>query len=97
MAITWGRERPTGRGNSTALSSEAESLPPGVIRDTSLAIWPSCRDSGRIDWRALIQLTLPRMVLISPLCATYGGVGQPFQLGNVFGGEKRWWTRQSAL
>ena len=48
------------------------------------------------DSRARIQLTLPRSVLISPLCAImrYGCASS--QLGNVFV-EKREWTSASAL
>ena len=70
IAITCGSERPDWYRNSTALSSEAESLPPG--HDHRKELRRSCRRySGlsNIDWRACIQLTLPRTVLISPLCA----------------------------
>ena len=70
MAITWGRERPDWKRNSTALSSEPESLPSGVMTGKSLLIWPSYSGLASTDCRAVIQLTLPRMVLISPLWAT---------------------------
>jgi len=62
-------ERPDCTRNSTALSSEAESLPPGMITGKSLSISLPYSGLSRIDWRAYIQLTLPRIVLISPLCA----------------------------
>ena len=56
---------------------------------------PNSSDAS-CDSRARIQLTLPRSVLISPLCAIsrYGCASS--QLGNVFV-EKREWTSASAL
>ncbi len=69
MAMTCGSERPDWYRNSTALSSEAESLPPGTITGNSLSISLPCSGLSSTDCRAFIQLTLPRMVLISPLCA----------------------------
>ena len=70
IAITWGRERPDWKRNSTALSSEAESLPSGMMTGKSLSMCSPCNGLRSTDWRAFIQLTFPRMVLISPLCAT---------------------------
>ena len=63
-----GSERPVSCSSSTTSSNEAESLPPGVTIGSSGWIGPSTSDSS-CDWRARIQLRLPWIVLISPLCA----------------------------
>ena len=68
IAITCGKLRPASVSISTALSSDAVSLPPGRITGK---IFVRCRrrtasDASTIS-RAFIQLTLPRTVLISPL------------------------------
>src|ERR1017187_3189462 len=83
MAITCASERPDWYRNSTALSSEAESLPPGIITGYSFSICSPYSGLSSSDWRAFIQLTLPRMVLISPLWQTYRYGCASFQLGNV--------------
>ena len=56
--------------NSSALSKQAVSdWPSYEIGHSLLMLSPN---SGELTdaWRAAIQLTLPRSVLISPLCAT---------------------------
>ncbi len=63
-----GRLRPERVSSSTTSSNDAESLAPGVTIGRIGARSPSTSDSS-CDWRARIQLRLPWMVLISPLCA----------------------------
>ena len=57
---------------------------------TFLRSAPKRRDSN-IRCRACIQFTLPRSVLISPLCEMYRYGCERDQLGKVFV-EKREWT-----
>ena len=53
--------------SSTALSNAAESLAPGWIMGNNFSISSPNTADFSTDWRAYIQLTLPRNVLISPL------------------------------
>ncbi len=69
MAMTCGSERPDWCRNSTALSSEEESDPSGTITGNRSLILSPKAGLSKTDWRAPIQFTLPRMVLISPLWA----------------------------
>ena len=69
IAIACGRLRPDMTRSSRALSNAAESLPPGWMMGKSFLISsPNSGDCSTL-WRAFIQFTLPRRVLISPLCA----------------------------
>ncbi len=67
MDITCGRLRPASVSSSTALSIIAESLPPGVMMGKSFLMSLPKSGEASTDWRACIQLILPRSVLISPL------------------------------
>ena len=69
MAMAWGSERPDMTSSSSALSKAAESLPLGWMMGNSFLMSSPNSGEARMDWRACIQLTLPRTVLISPLCA----------------------------
>src|SRR6266702_2218389 len=84
MAITCASDRPDWNRNSTALSSVDESLPFGVMTGYTLLMFSPKTGLSSSDCRAFIQLTLPRMVLISPLWAMYRYGCASFQLGNVF-------------
>ena len=74
----------------------AESDPPGRTTGSTFGRSSPNSSEASCDSRARIQLTLPRSVLISPLCAImrYGCASS--QLGNVFV-EKRECTSASAL
>ncbi len=91
-----GSERPASTSSSSTLSSVAVSEPPGRITGSTFCRSSPKSSDASCDSRARIQLTLPRSVLISPLCATirYGCASS--QLGNVFV-EKREWTSASAV
>ena len=65
--IAWGNERPERVRNSRQLSKLAESEPAGSINGKSLGRSAPHRAEEKVDSRAVIQLTLPRSVLISPL------------------------------
>ena len=67
MDITCGRLRPASVSNSTALSSIAESLPPGMMMGSSFLMSSPNSGDASTDCRAYIQFTFPRSVLISPL------------------------------
>ena len=67
IAKTCGNERPPSESNSTALSSAAESLPPGWMMGKMRSISSPNAGDLSTDWRACIQFMLPRTVLISPL------------------------------
>ncbi len=62
-------ERPVSSSNSSALSKMAESLAPGVQMGKIFCRSAPYFSLASMLWRACIQLTLPRSVLISPLCA----------------------------
>ena len=68
--ITCGRLLPARASSSTALSSMAESLPPGVMMGNSFFMSSPKSGEASTDCRAYIQFTLPRSVLISPLWQT---------------------------
>ncbi len=91
-----GSERPLCTSNSRALSKRPESLVVESITGWMFSM--SSPNSGEENCfsRATIQFSLPRSVLISPLCAMkrYGCARS--HDGNVLV-EKRWWTRASAL
>ena len=74
-----------------AVSEPSTSTAGSTLRRSSPKI-----SERRLDWRANIQLTLPRSVLISPLCEMYRYGWARAQDGNVFV-EKREWTRAIAL
>ena len=87
---------PASVSSSSTLSNIAVSEPPGgSTGSTFFRSSPKSSDAS-CDSRARIQLTFPRSVLISPLCATmrYGCASS--QLGNVFV-LKRECTSASAL
>ena len=68
IAMACGRLRPDMTRNSSTLSSEALSLISGWMIGRISSIF-GMRGEDRTLSRASIQLRLPRMVLISPLCA----------------------------
>ncbi len=82
--IACGSERPASTSSSSTLSNVAESEPPGRTTGSTLHRSSPKSSDASCDSRARIQLTLPRSVLISPLCAIirYGCASS--QLGNVF-------------
>ncbi len=64
-----GSDRPDRTSSSRALSNMAESLPAwSMIGSTFFTSAPNSSERNRFS-RAVIQLTLPRSVLISPLWA----------------------------
>ena len=69
MSTACGRGRPARVSNSSASSKRAVSDPPGV-QIGSAAGRSSMRSLVMSASRARIQFSLPRAVLISPLCAT---------------------------
>ena len=83
IIIAWGSSRPASVSSSSTLSNIAESEP-----SVSMTVRIFSRSLSKsferiIDWRACIQLMLPRSVLISPLCEMYRyGCARP-QEGNV--------------
>ena len=89
-----GSDRPVRTSSSSALSKLPESLVPGSQIGNSFETSSKTGDAN-IAWRATIQFTLPRSVLISPLWAMkrYGCARS--QDGNVLV-EKRWWTSARA-
>ena len=82
-AMACGSESPLMTRNSKTLSSEAESLMPGCTMGESSLISPSASHAST-DSRACIQPRLPRMVLISPLCASRRKGCARLQVGKVF-------------
>ena len=95
MAMAWGRLNPDMTMNSSTLSSEAESLMPGCMMGRICLTSPSTSVESTAS-RASIQARLPRMVLISPLCASsLKGWASP-HVGKVLV-EKREWTTASPL
>ena len=65
-----GAERPARTITSNTASSAAESdAPSGITGLMSSECSPKAMEAMRISWLR-IQLALPRMVLISPLCAS---------------------------
>ena len=83
MAIAWGSESPLIMRNSNTLSSEAESLMPSCTMGLSSLMSPKASLLSTLS-RAFIQPRLPRMVLISPLCANKRKGWASDHVGNVF-------------
>ena len=82
IAMAWGKLRPDMTMNSNTLSSDAESLMPGWMMGRISLMLPSVSVESTAS-RASIQARLPRMVLISPLCAmSLKGCANP-HVGNV--------------
>ena len=71
MRIAWGRLRPARCSSSRTSSKFAESDALGVQIGKSRLMLPGIASLASSASRAAIQLRLPRMVLISPLCAMY--------------------------
>ena len=91
-----GRGTPFIIKNSSVLSSMAESLPSPLITGSTLSISLSISGELRVSSRAIIRSTLPRMVLISPLCRMSRLGCARSQLGKVLV-EKRECTMAMAL
>ena len=91
-----GSSRPARVSSSTQLSNWAESLPSVLI--TGMIFLRSSPKTWLVNsaWRAFIQLTLPRSVLISPLWAMYRFGWARSQLGKVLV-EKRECTSAMAV
>jgi hypothetical protein len=69
IIIACGSDRPASTSSSSTLSNIPESLPSVSTTGMHFArSSPNSRDLNMLS-RACIQLTLPRSVLISPLCA----------------------------
>src|SRR5499427_9266726 len=91
IIIACASEYPPCTRNSSALSKQAVSdWPSYEIGQSLLMSLPNSGDETEAC-RAAIQLTLPRSVLISPLCATMRYGWASFQDGKVLV-EKRWCT-----
>src|SRR5260370_39802254 len=88
IAMTCGMVRPAWNNNSTALSKLAESLPLGAMMGNSF--FRSASNSGdvRMDWRVVIQLTVPLSVLISPLFGILRNRWASSLLGNALEGKR---------
>ena len=83
IALTIGRLRWPRTSSSNTLSSAEESDAPGcTIGFRSSIERPKLSWSSRASW-LFIQLTLPRMVLISPLCASTRNGWASFHCGKV--------------
>ena len=80
--------------SSRASSKRAVSDPSGSHTGSTRSMLPSSSERIRAS-RARIQFSLPRTVLISPLCATIRYGWASGHEGNVFV-EKREWTMASA-
>ena len=76
--------------SSTALSSVAVSLCPGVTTGVSFPTSSPSSGEENIASRAVIQLMLPRRVLISPLCITKRYGCASFQEPRVFVLNREW-------
>ena len=64
-----GKERPASVSISRQLSNIAESLPSVLMTGKTFLMSSPNNLLSNCDSRAFIQFTLPRNVLISPLCA----------------------------
>ncbi len=91
-----GSERPVCTSSSSTSSNIAESLPRSSITGTSFCTSSPNTGARSTGSREAIQRTLPRSVLISPLCATRRYGCALAQLGKVFV-EKRWCTSAMAV
>src|SRR5215469_6154782 len=96
IIITCGNSRPVITSISTQLSNCAESLPSVLMTGTIFLMSPLNKGDLKLDCAECIQLTFPRNVLISPLCAMYRFGCARSQLGNVLV-ENREWTSASAV
>src|SRR5262249_40332045 len=85
-----GNDRPLRTSISRALSNMAESLPAWSMIGKILAMSGPNNLDWNMLWRAVIQLTLPRSVLISPLWARYRYGWARAQLGNVLVLKREW-------
>ena len=95
IAMACGRLRPDMTKNSSTLSSEAESLMSGWTMGRISFTLPSVGVESTLS-RASIQPRLPRMVFISPLCASRRKGCARLHVGKVFV-LKREWTMASPL
>src|SRR4030095_1197657 len=90
ISLTIGRLRWPRTSSSNTLSSAEESDASGWMMGFRSSIAPPEPSySRRASW-LFIQLTLPRMVLISPLCASTRNGWASFHWGEVLV-EERWW------
>src|SRR3972149_8736971 len=96
IMTAWGRERPASTRNSGQWSNMAEALPSGWMMGRSLGTSSPKRSDTNIDWRACIQFTFPRSVLISPLWIRYRYGWARAQLGNVFVLNREWTSMRAA-
>ena len=69
ISTAWGRDRPERTRSSTTSSNVPESLSPCVTIGVSSATGTGRASEASVLSRAVIQLRLPRTVLISPLWA----------------------------
>ncbi len=96
IIMTWGRLRPPIIRNSTTLSRMPESELPSWMMGFIFWISSSVKsDEEMMASRDLIQLMLPRSVLISPLWARVRNGWASGQVGSTLV-EKRLWMRASA-
>ena len=95
MLMAWGSDRPLMTKNSSTLSRLAESLIPGCTMGLRSFVSPSVSLPSTLSL-AFIQARLPRMVFISPLCASRRNGWARLHVGKVLV-EKREWTRASPL
>ena len=91
ISTACGRLRPARCSNSSTSSKLAESETSGVQIGNSRLMSPGSIPVASSASRAAIQLRLPRMVLISPLCAMIRYGWASGHDGNVLV-EKREWT-----
>ena len=91
-----GRSMPFITKNSSVLSSMAESLPPWLTMGRILPMSSFRYLLAMVSSRASMVSTLPRMVLISPLCRIKRLGWARFQLGEVLV-ENRLCTMPMAL
>ena len=82
-ALAIGASRPARTSSSNAASSEAVSeLPAWITGLTSSTYGSSGAPASRVSW-LFIQLQLPEIVLISPLCASIRNGCASFHVGKV--------------
>ena len=84
ISTAWGRLRPLRCSSSRTSSKFAESLASGVHTGNTRRSEPGISSVSSSASRAAIQLRLPRIVLISPLCAMYRYGCASGHDGNVF-------------
>ncbi len=82
-ALAIGASRPARTSSSKALSSEAVSEPPACTTGLMSSTYASIASPARRVSCARIQLMLPEIVLISPLCASMRNGCASFQVGKV--------------